>query len=112
MKPNLYNTSVSYEAWDVTLRKKGGGGWTDEGEFEGETLTDTLVRMAIQPAVGDKMLDLPEGERIDVQYFFWAPENCGVKKDDLILYIGASFRVKHLWPRPDGHFIRGTMVYS
>lgn len=98
---------IDQEAVSVTLRSKSGGAWNDDGEWAGETTADTAILAVVQPATGQKLQDLPEGERNDAEFFLWTRSDLAL--DDLILYAGKTHRVIHRWPRPEGGFTRAAI---
>ena len=93
---------------DVTLRTFGQGGYTD-GLWSGATPTDTTVKASIQPANGDDLLQVPEGERsseVLVAYTL-EPVYVSASDDDLrpsdeIVYDGRVYKVQHVgdWHNP------------
>lgn len=92
---------------NVTLLSKSGGRYNQDGEWVDEATTETAITAAIQPATGNKLLDLPEGERSEAEFFLWTKTPLVV--DDLIVYNGDRHRIIFVWVRPDGGFTRAVV---
>lgn len=104
---DLGEYAVDPEAVSVMFRRKSGGAYNDDGDWVGEVLTDTVGLATVQPAMGRKLEDLPEGERNEAKYFLWTREALAL--DDVVIYGGEQLRVIFVWPRPDGGFTRAAL---
>lgn len=99
--------AIDYLSVPVVHTAKAGGSYV-HGKWVGETLTPKDIQAVVQPATGRRLLDLPEGERVEAKYFIWTREPIAL--DDEITYSGDDYRVSFLWPRPDGGFSRGSLA--
>lgn len=106
---DLGETAVLEEANAVvTFERKSGGSYNDAGEWVGEVTASELVQVVVQPVTGQKLLDLPEGERADARYFLWTTEALAI--DDVVHYAGARYRVTYVWDRrSDGGYLRAAL---
>lgn len=92
---------------DLTLRRKSGGSYNDAGRWVNEILTDVPARAVVQPATGQKLMDLPEGDRNEARFFLWMREALAL--DDIVVYAGQSYRTVFVWPRPEGGYTRAAI---
>lgn len=98
---------IDAEAVPVQFSRKSGGSYNGDGEWTGEAVTTTPGLATVQPAMGRKLLDLPEGERNEARYFLWTRE--ALSLDDIVVYGADQLRVIFVWPRPEGGFTRAAL---
>lgn len=91
--------AIDAEAIDVTHRTvaAAGGAWNDVGDWVPAAPTSLTIKMALQPAQGNRLLDLPEGVRQEARWFGWT--RSAVVLNDEIQYAGKWYRVLFAWPR-------------
>lgn len=98
---------IDAEGVFVSLKQKSGGSYNADGDWASEIVTSSTIVAVIQPAMGTKLLDLPEGEREQAKYFLWTRSSLAL--DDVVNYGGSDYRVSFVWPRPEGGFIRAAL---
>ena len=93
----------------IEIWRKSGGGYNDAGRWVGENVDkQTDVLAVVQPATGQKLLDLPEGDRNEARHFLWTTE--ALATDDIVLYRGKQHRVVFVWDRvSDGGYYRAAI---
>ena len=69
--------------------------------------TTTPIKAVIQPATGNKLMDVPEGVRTEAGWFVWSRSEMAV--DDRITNKGVTYRVLFAWPRDEGEFYRAAL---
>ena len=94
-------------AGPIQILRKSGGSYDSQGKWVGELSTPEAATAVVQPATGSKLLDLPEGERFEAQFFLWT--RSPVTLDDMVVYDGKKHRILFVWPRPDGGFSRAVL---
>ena len=98
---------IDAEAISVSLERKTGGSYNDDGEWQGEVIAPETIRAVLQPATGRQLQDLPEGERTDARFFLWT--RSALVSDDVIVYGGERYRIVFDWPRPEGGFTKAAI---
>lgn len=69
--------------------------------------TTTPIKAVIQPATGNKLMDVPEGVRTEAGWICWSRSEIAV--DDRITHKGVTYRVLFAWPRDEGEFYRAAL---
>lgn len=96
-------TNAEIEIW-----RKSGGSYNDAGRWVGENTTKQPgVKVVIQPATGQKLMDLPEGNRDEARFFLWTLE--ALATDDVVVYRGRQYRVVFVWERNEGAYTRAAI---
>ena len=102
--------AIDGEAGPVQILRKSGGTYSGKGKWVGEVATPEPAMAVVQPATGAKLLDLPEGERSEAQFFIWSRSDLTL--DDVVVYGGKNYRILFAWPRPEGGFTRAVLGSS
>lgn len=98
--------AIDAESVPALLRPKADAGYNPRtGKAQtGVQPADIPIMAAIQPASGRALQDLPEGLRAEVSYIVWSRTTVALK--DELIYLGAAYRIVHVWPRPQDGFNR------
>lgn len=104
---DLGKLAIMEEAIAVTHTSMAAGTYNDNGEWIAGDLTTKPIQAVIQPAMGVKLNDLPQGIRDSAQYFIWSQSK--IDLDDAITVNGKTFRVVYVWQRFEGGFYRAAM---
>jgi hypothetical protein len=100
--------AIDGEARNVTLTTRAAGTYNADGDFVAGAATNTTIRAAIFPAMGDKLRDLPEGIRTEAGWLCWSRTPINV--DDTIADGSVSYRVLFDWNRAfEGGFYRAAL---
>jgi hypothetical protein len=99
--------TVEALAGPIQILRKSGGSYNAQGKWVGEQRAPEDATAVVQPATGSKLLDLPEGERFEAQFFMWT--RSALTLDDMVVHDGSKYRILHAWPRPEGGFTRAVL---
>jgi len=99
--------AIEAEAVPIQILRKSGGSYDSKGLWVGEQRTPENATAVVQPATGSKLLDLPEGERFEAQFFLWT--RSALTLDDVVIHDGKEHRILFVWPRPEGGFTRAVL---
>lgn len=91
----------SMAAQPVTRRRQDPGTWVD-GVYQPGATSDLLVTICVQPAAGEDLISLPEGQRERETYKVYSEvelrtnnEGAGYKADQLLFY-GGTYEVQQV----------------
>lgn len=108
--------AIDAEAVNVTRSRSGAGAYDDDGNWVAEAPESVTIRATIQPATGNKLLDVPEGMRtasdpsgsqVNAGWLLWSRSD--VALNDEITHKAVKYRVMYVWPREEGGFYRAAM---
>ena len=103
------NAAIDRRAWPVTRKRAGSGGaYNNNGEWVPAADVTTSIKAVVQPLTGNKLMDVPEGVRVEEMWVIWSRSE--VAMEDRIVTNGETYRVMHAWPRTsDGDFYRAAL---
>lgn len=99
--------AIDGEAIDVIRTTRAPDGYDANGKALKGAAAATAIRVAIQPASGRQLMDLPEGVRSEARWLLWSRSE--VKLDDEIASEGLVYRIMYVWPRAEGGFFRAAL---
>jgi hypothetical protein len=108
--------AIDAEAVNVIRSRTGAGAYDVDGNWNSAAPSDVTIRATIQPATGNKLLDVPEGMRtasdptgsqINAGWLLWSRSE--VALNDEITHQSIRYRVMYVWPRVEGGFYRAAM---
>jgi len=99
--------AIDRRAIPMTRTRKGADSYDTGGNLTPGATTTVSIKAVIQPAMGNKLMDVPEGVRTEAGWFVWSRSEIAEK--DLITSKGVTYRVLVAWPRDEGGFYRAAL---
>ncbi|MFN3833387.1 MAG: hypothetical protein ACK4SQ_14270 [Allorhizobium sp.] len=99
--------AIDRRAIPMTRTRQGADSYDDGGNLIPGANTTTAIKAVIQPATGNKLMDVPEGVRTEAGWFVWSRSEIAV--DDRVTNKGIVYRVVYAWPRAEGGFYRAAL---
>ena len=99
--------AIDRRAIPMTRTRQGADTYTTGGDLIPGASTTTPIKAVIQPATGNKLMDVPEGVRTEAGWFVWSRSELAV--DDRITNKGVTYRALFAWPRDEGGFYRAAL---
>lgn len=99
--------AIDRRAIPMTRTRQGADSYDTGGDLIPGASTTTPIKAVIQPATGNKLMDVPEGVRTEAGWFVWSRSE--LADDDRITNKGVTYRVLFAWPRDEGEFYRAAL---
>lgn len=105
--PRSAAVSIDRRAIPMTRARQAADTYDTGGNLIPGASTTVSIKAVIQPAMGNKLMDVPEGIRTEAGWFVWSRSELAV--DDRITNKGVTYRVLFAWPRDEGGFYRAAL---
>lgn len=99
--------AIDRRAIPMTRARQAADTYDTGGNLIPGATTTVSITAVIQPATGNKLMDVPEGVRTEAGWFVWSRSELAV--DDRITNNGITYRVLFAWPRDEGEFYRAAL---
>lgn len=100
--------AIDRRAIPMTRTRKGADSYDTGGNLIPGASTTIAIKAVIQPATGNKLMDVPEGVRTEAGWFCWSRSE--LKADlDRVTHNGVTYRVLFAWPRDEGEYYRAAL---